>query len=249
MHHIPAVHRSILAMHHIPALHRSILAVYHIPALHRSIPAVHHIPAVHRSIPAVDHSSLALCCFIPAVRLSVLALEHHLSAAARAGGQELAAGVTARCSRPKDVANAHIDVGNNTPLNAWLRYTCNPGYKRKAGTSSLIQCILRDGSTEPEWTRTTLQCIRDPALPPLTPSPELPTALYTERMTQRVSIQTLASYIGLPLLVVAGIVACCCWRMKTRAGQHYAEVVTAIPMVAPAAGNTEMLPPSVFPTG
>ncbi|XP_014800902.1 PREDICTED: interleukin-15 receptor subunit alpha [Calidris pugnax] len=90
----------------------------------------------------------------------------------------------ARCSRPKDVANARIDVGNNTLLNARLRYVCNPGYKRKAGTSSLIQCILRDGS-KPDWTHTTLQCIRDPALPPLTPSPELLTTLHTERMTQR----------------------------------------------------------------
>ncbi|XP_074880665.1 uncharacterized protein LOC142029689 isoform X5 [Buteo buteo] len=70
----------------------------------------------------------------------------------------------ARCSRPKDVANAHIDVGNNTLLNTRLRYTCNPGYKRKAGTSSLIQCILREGSTEPDWTHTTLQCIRKPSL-------------------------------------------------------------------------------------
>ncbi|XP_009575651.1 PREDICTED: interleukin-15 receptor subunit alpha [Fulmarus glacialis] len=233
-------------------------------------------------------------------------------------GQELAAGVAvpARCNRPKDVANAHIDVGNNTLLNTRLRYTCNPGYKRKAGTSSLIQCILRDGSTEPDWTETTLQCIRDPALPSLTPSPELPTAPCTKRTTQRgttdasptsspfpaampglpgaasrspvlqpppetstlpemppplgggtapgtslettplptismdhaaVSIQTLASSIGLPVLVVAGIVACCCWRMKMRAGQDY--VVTAIPMVAPAAENEEMLPSVIFPMG
>ncbi|XP_074998388.1 uncharacterized protein LOC142078939 isoform X2 [Calonectris borealis] len=229
----------------------------------------------------------------------------------------------ARCNRPKDVANAHIDVGNNTLLNTRLRYTCNPGYKRKAGTSSLIQCILHNGSTEPDWTHTTLQCIRDPALPPLTPSPELPTAPCTERTTQRgttnasptsspspaampglpgaagwspvlrpspetstppempppletstlgggtapgtslgttplptasmdhaaVSIQTLASSIGLPVLVVAGVVACCCWRMKMRAGQDYAVAATAIPMVAPAAENEEMLPPGVFPMG
>lgn len=72
--------------------------------------------------------------------------------------------VPARCSRPKDVANAHIDVGNNTLLNTRLRYTCNPGYKRKAGTSSLIQCILHDGSSKPDWTHTTLQCIRKPLL-------------------------------------------------------------------------------------
>ncbi|XP_071659658.1 interleukin-15 receptor subunit alpha isoform X3 [Patagioenas fasciata] len=93
--------------------------------------------------------------------------------------------VPPRCSRPKDVANAHIDVGNNVLLNTRLRYTCNPGYKRKAGTSSLIQCILREGSSEPDWTHTTLQCIRDPALPLQTPSPELPTAPDTKTTTQK----------------------------------------------------------------
>ncbi|RMB90271.1 hypothetical protein DUI87_33304 [Hirundo rustica rustica] len=41
---------------------------------------------------------------------------------------------TARCSRPKAVANAHIDAGNRTELNSRLRYSCKPGYKRKAGT-------------------------------------------------------------------------------------------------------------------
>ncbi|KAM6320922.1 interleukin-15 receptor subunit alpha [Aegotheles albertisi] len=204
-----------------------------------------------------------------------------------------AAAGTARCSHPKDVANAHIDVGNNTELNAQLRYTCNVGYKRKAGTSGLIQCILNN-SREAKWTSPTLQCIRDLALPPQTPSPELPATPHGERTTQRgtsdasptkrpppepsmlpetstpgegtargtslgttplpiaptdhaaVSIQTLASSIGLPVLVVAGVVACCCWRMKMRTGQPYVGAATSIPMVAPAA---EEEPPSIFPTG
>lgn len=56
------------------------------------------------------------------------------------------------------MANAHIDVGNNMQLNACLRYTCKPGYKRKAGTSGLIQCVLHDA--KPVWTPTSLQCIR-----------------------------------------------------------------------------------------
>ncbi|XP_053906121.1 interleukin-15 receptor subunit alpha [Cuculus canorus] len=232
---------------------------------------------------------------------------------------------TARCSHPKAVANAHIDVGNNTLLNTRLRYTCNPGYKRKAGTSSLIQCIVHHGSTKPQWTDTTLQCIRDPALHPLTPNPEFPKAPHTTRMMQRgttdaslsatpspapmpklpetasrspltpaangsspetstpleiappletstvgegmapgislgttplpsdpmdhaaVSIQTMASSIGLLGVVVAGIVVCCCWRMKMRARQDSA--VTAIPMVASATENEAMLPSSNFPVG
>uniref|UniRef100_A0A8C9UF15 Sushi domain-containing protein n=1 Tax=Serinus canaria TaxID=9135 RepID=A0A8C9UF15_SERCA len=64
------------------------------------------------------------------------------------------------CSPPKAVANADIDAGNRTELNSRLRYSCKPGYKRKAGTSSLIQCILWNGS-EPRWTNPTLQCIRE----------------------------------------------------------------------------------------
>ncbi|XP_009865575.1 PREDICTED: interleukin-15 receptor subunit alpha, partial [Apaloderma vittatum] len=177
----------------------------------------------------------------------------------------------ARCSRPKDVANAHIDVGNGTFLNTHLRYTCNPGYKRKAGTSSLIQCVLHDGSSEPDWTPTTLQCIRDPALRSQPTSPELPTTSRTDWTTQRGTTDgsskssssspgllgaadgpspgmpvvpempsprepstpgegtALGTSLeptplptaptdhaaGLPVLVVAGVVACCCWRIKT----------------------------------
>ncbi|XP_051468615.1 interleukin-15 receptor subunit alpha [Apus apus] len=96
----------------------------------------------------------------------------------------------ARCSHPKDVANAQIEVGNNTLLHTHLRYTCKPGYKRKAGTSSLIQCVLPDGSKEPTWTHTTLQCIRDPALSRRSPSPELPDAPLSETVTRRGTTNT-----------------------------------------------------------
>ncbi|XP_057281535.1 interleukin-15 receptor subunit alpha isoform X2 [Pezoporus wallicus] len=193
--------------------------------------------------------------------------------------------VPMRCSRPKDVANAHIDVGNNTLLNTRLRYTCNAGYKRKAGTSSLIQCILRDDSSEPDWTHTTLQCIRttetsstsspSPAATPAPPAPDgtspetLPplqpstlgeetapgSSLGTTTLPDippehaAVSIQTLASSIGLSVLLVAGIVACCYWRMRMHTGQSHAVAVTAIPMAAVASENEEMLPPSVYPMG
>uniref|UniRef100_A0A8C3NHK4 Uncharacterized protein n=1 Tax=Geospiza parvula TaxID=87175 RepID=A0A8C3NHK4_GEOPR len=60
-------------------------------------------------------------------------------------------------------------------LNSRLRYSCNPGYKRKAGTSSLIQCILWNGS-EPRWTDPTLRCIRNPSpassQSPVPPAPD-----------------------------------------------------------------------------
>ncbi|XP_041907801.1 interleukin-15 receptor subunit alpha isoform X3 [Corvus kubaryi] len=218
--------------------------------------------------------------------------------------------IPVRCSRPKAVANAHIDAGNRTELNSLLRYSCNPGYKRKAGTSSLIQCILWNGS-EPRWTDPTLQCIRDPALSQETPSTELPPAPHTESTTQRagttcaspnsspspassqspvppapdgmspdrsrppetlptpdtstlgegttllpvlptdyaaVAIQSVASSVGLLVLLAAGIVAICCWRRKyTRQG--YTVTETNIPMVARPSGNEEVAPPVIVPTG
>ncbi|KAM4784182.1 interleukin-15 receptor subunit alpha isoform 4-T4 [Cyanocitta cristata] len=218
-----------------------------------------------------------------------------------------AAADTVRCSRPKAVANAHIDAGIHMELNSLLRYSCNPGYKRKAGTSSLIQCILWNGS-EPRWTEPTLQCIRDPALPQETPSPELPPAPHPESTTQRagttcaspnsspspassqspvppapdgmspdrsrpletlptpdtstlgegttlppvlptdyaaVAIQSVASSVGLLVLLAAGIVAICCWRRK----QGYTVTETDIPMVAHPSGNEEVAPPVIVPTG
>uniref|UniRef100_A0A8C2Y6P1 Sushi domain-containing protein n=1 Tax=Coturnix japonica TaxID=93934 RepID=A0A8C2Y6P1_COTJA len=63
-----------------------------------------------------------------------------------------------RCGRPKDVANAIINADDTSLLHTSLRYTCKMGYKRKAGTSTLIQCILDQG--KPVWTSTELQCIR-----------------------------------------------------------------------------------------
>ncbi|XP_019399524.1 PREDICTED: interleukin-15 receptor subunit alpha [Crocodylus porosus] len=71
---------------------------------------------------------------------------------------------------PKEVKNAEIHVGTNNVLNAMLRYTCKEGYKRKAGTSTLIKCEQKDNKLH--WTESNLKCIRDPALPPSTPSPK-----------------------------------------------------------------------------
>ncbi|TFJ99653.1 WD repeat-containing protein 54 [Platysternon megacephalum] len=85
-----------------------------------------------------------------------------------------------RCSTPKEVNNADVTVGHNNLLNASLRYTCKDGYKRKAGTSSLIVCVMDEVTKMLHWTEPNLCCIRDPALPPLTSSPKQTSAPRTE---------------------------------------------------------------------
>ncbi|XP_037745328.1 interleukin-15 receptor subunit alpha isoform X1 [Chelonia mydas] len=92
-----------------------------------------------------------------------------------------------RCSVPKEVNNADVQVGNNNLLNASLRYTCRDGYKRKAGTSSLIVCVMDKVTKTLRWTEPNLLCIRDPALPPLTSSPKQTSAAPRTEATSPVS--------------------------------------------------------------
>ncbi|XP_069085374.1 interleukin-15 receptor subunit alpha isoform X1 [Pleurodeles waltl] len=57
-----------------------------------------------------------------------------------------------------------------------LRYKCQAGYKRKAGTSNLIVCKADAGEGTARWTRPEVECIRDPSLPP-------PPATFTTKRT------------------------------------------------------------------
>nr|XP_025038986.1 interleukin-15 receptor subunit alpha [Pelodiscus sinensis] len=91
-----------------------------------------------------------------------------------------------RCSIPEEVNNAEIKVNNNNLLNATLRYRCKDGYKRKAGTSSLILCQKDSITNMLHWTQPNIICIRDPALPPLTSSPRQTTLAPRTTSTSRV---------------------------------------------------------------
>ncbi|XP_075061363.1 interleukin-15 receptor subunit alpha isoform X2 [Mixophyes fleayi] len=51
-----------------------------------------------------------------------------------------------------------------------VRYLCQDGYKRQAGTSNLALCIFNNTSNKSEWKYGSISCIRDPSVPIITPS-------------------------------------------------------------------------------
>ncbi|XP_032006147.1 interleukin-15 receptor subunit alpha isoform X1 [Hylobates moloch] len=67
------------------------------------------------------------------------------------------------CPPPTSVEHADIRVKSYS-LYSRERYVCNSGFKRKAGTSSLTECVLNKATNVAHWTTPSLKCIRDPAL-------------------------------------------------------------------------------------
>ncbi|XP_074087542.1 interleukin-15 receptor subunit alpha-like [Macrotis lagotis] len=66
------------------------------------------------------------------------------------------------CPTPKSVEHADIQVKSHS-VKSREHYVCVSGFKRQAGTSNLIQCILDQKLNTAYWTETNLKCIRDPA--------------------------------------------------------------------------------------
>uniref|UniRef100_A0A8C7APW6 Interleukin-15 receptor subunit alpha n=1 Tax=Neovison vison TaxID=452646 RepID=A0A8C7APW6_NEOVI len=66
-------------------------------------------------------------------------------------------GVT--CPPPMSVEHADIRVKSYS-LKSRERYTCNSGFKRKAGTSSLTECVLNETTNIAHWTIPNLKCIK-----------------------------------------------------------------------------------------
>ncbi|XP_004411885.1 PREDICTED: interleukin-15 receptor subunit alpha [Odobenus rosmarus divergens] len=77
------------------------------------------------------------------------------------------AGIT--CPPPTSVEHADIQV-KSYKVSSRERYTCNSGFKRKAGTSSLTECVFNKTMNVAHWTIPNLKCIRDPSLTHLRPS-------------------------------------------------------------------------------
>uniref|UniRef100_A0A8D2GFR1 Interleukin-15 receptor subunit alpha n=1 Tax=Urocitellus parryii TaxID=9999 RepID=A0A8D2GFR1_UROPR len=62
------------------------------------------------------------------------------------------------CPTPMSVEHADIRVKSYT-LNSRERYVCNSGFRRKAGTSSLTECVLNKTTNTAHWTMPSLKCI------------------------------------------------------------------------------------------
>ncbi|XP_048668595.1 interleukin-15 receptor subunit alpha isoform X3 [Marmota marmota marmota] len=69
------------------------------------------------------------------------------------------------CPTPMSVEHADIRVKSYT-LNSRERYVCNSGFKRKAGTSSLTECVLNKTTHTAHWTTPSLKCIKPAVLSP-----------------------------------------------------------------------------------
>uniref|UniRef100_A0A2K6BC29 Interleukin-15 receptor subunit alpha n=1 Tax=Macaca nemestrina TaxID=9545 RepID=A0A2K6BC29_MACNE len=74
------------------------------------------------------------------------------------------------CPPPVSVEHADIRVKSYS-LYSRERYICNSGFKRKAGTSSLTECVLNKATNIAHWTTPSLKCIRDPLLARQRPAP------------------------------------------------------------------------------
>ncbi|XP_048957189.1 interleukin-15 receptor subunit alpha isoform X2 [Canis lupus dingo] len=63
------------------------------------------------------------------------------------------------CPPPTSVKHADIQVKSYS-VSSKERYTCNSGFKRKAGTSSLTECVLNKTTNTAHWTIPSLKCIK-----------------------------------------------------------------------------------------
>ncbi|XP_059118407.1 interleukin-15 receptor subunit alpha [Peromyscus eremicus] len=118
------------------------------------------------------------------------------------------------CPTPISVEHANIRVKNYS-VNSRERYVCNFGFKRKAGTSTLTECVINKNTNSAHWTTPTLKCIK------ISPS--------SSKMT-KVAISTSV----LVLLVGAGVVVFLAWYIRSRQASQprgvEMETMEAVPM-------------------
>ncbi|XP_032740741.1 interleukin-15 receptor subunit alpha isoform X3 [Rattus rattus] len=84
------------------------------------------------------------------------------------------------CPTPISIEHADIRVKNYS-VNSRERYVCNSGFKRKAGTSTLTECVINKNTNVAHWTTPNLKCIRDPSLAHYSPVPTVVTPKVTSQ--------------------------------------------------------------------
>ncbi|KAK1169056.1 interleukin-15 receptor subunit alpha-like isoform X3 [Acipenser oxyrinchus oxyrinchus] len=78
---------------------------------------------------------------------------------------------TDKCKHPVQVEFTDEFEEHSFLVGQSYRYNCKRGYKRKAGTSSLIHCMNESGTVQ--WSLPNLKCIRDPKLKGATDPPQI----------------------------------------------------------------------------
>uniref|UniRef100_A0A8C6I5W5 Interleukin-15 receptor subunit alpha n=1 Tax=Mus spicilegus TaxID=10103 RepID=A0A8C6I5W5_MUSSI len=157
------------------------------------------------------------------------------------------------CPPPVSIEHADIRVKNYS-VNSRERYVCNSGFKRKAGTSTLIECVINKNTNVAHWTTPSLKCIRDPSLahyspvptvvtPKVTSQPESPSPSAKEISPHSSKMTKVA--ISTPVLLVgAGVVmAFLAWYIKSRQPSQpcrvEVETMETVPMTVRASSKED----------
>ncbi|XP_073445159.1 interleukin-15 receptor subunit alpha isoform X3 [Dendrobates tinctorius] len=75
------------------------------------------------------------------------------------------------CCDPKTVKNTKMNqYSGSYKVYSHLRYICEDGYKRQAGTSNLAICLIDEKTNKAAWKYGNISCIRNPLVPITTPS-------------------------------------------------------------------------------
>ncbi|EDL08024.1 interleukin 15 receptor, alpha chain, isoform CRA_e, partial [Mus musculus] len=157
------------------------------------------------------------------------------------------------CPPPVSIEHADIRVKNYS-VNSRERYVCNSGFKRKAGTSTLIECVINKNTNVAHWTTPSLKCIRDPSLahyspvptvvtPKVTSQPESPSPSAKE-ISPHSSKMTKVAISTSVLLVGAGVVmAFLAWYIKSRQPSQpcrvEVETMETVPMTVRASSKED----------
>ncbi|XP_072811388.1 interleukin-15 receptor subunit alpha isoform X2 [Vicugna pacos] len=153
------------------------------------------------------------------------------------------------CPTPTSVEHANIQVKSYN-LNSRERYVCNSGFKRKAGTSSLTECVFNKTMNITHWTTPNLKCIRDPSLthqrpPPtttlagVTPGPEslIPSGKGAGRYRARAVTAAVSVLVAVLGAVCVGLLLVC--YRRSRQINQIPGVEMESTEVVPMAGGTD----------